>query len=263
MKKFLIVFLILTVYFIYSQTGDKVVVGGTGANQDLLRDLAEQFMDTNKGILIEVPDSIGSSGGIKGVIDGQLEIARVSRALRDKEKVEGIKYRKFALCPIVFATNLSVAVKNLKTEDIINIYNGKLKNWKELGGSDLEIAVIGREEGDSSRSTIEEVYPDFKKVKYRDDITIVNKDQDMIRKLKIKKGAIGFGTLSNMKDGKLNILSVNNLKPGAKNYNIINAFAFVYFDNKISANAKKFLDYVYGENGKEIIKSSFCEPVKE
>jgi len=263
MKKFLIILLILTVTLIYSQTGDKVVVQGTGANQDLLRNLAEQFMAINKSIKVEVPDSIGSSGGIKGVIDGKLEIARVSRALKDKEKVEGIKYRKFALCPIVFASNPGVTIKNLKMEDIINIYNGKIKNWKKLGGPDLEIAVIGREEGDSSRSTIEEVYPEFKKIKYRDDITIVVKDQDMISKLEIKKGAIGFGTLANMKDGKLNVFSVNNLKPGTKNYNIINAFAFVYFEKKISANAKKFLDFVYGEKGKEIIKSSFCEPVKE
>jgi len=220
-------------------------------------------METNKGILVEVPDSIGSSGGIKGVIDGKLEIARVSRALKDKEKVEGIKYRRFALCPIVFASNPGVKIKNLKMKDIMDIYNGRIKNWKKLGGPDLEITVFGREEGDSSRSTIEEVYPEFKKNKYRDDITIVVRDQDMISNLKTKKGAIGFGTLANMKDGKLNVFSINNLIPGTKKYNIMNAFAFVFFENKLSANAKKFLDFVYGEKGKEIITLSFCEPVKE
>ncbi|MBN2546962.1 MAG: substrate-binding domain-containing protein [Spirochaetes bacterium] len=263
MKKFLIIFLILTVALIYSQTDNRIVIQGTGANQDLLREIAEQFMVINKNIKVEVPDSIGSSGGIKGVIDGKIEIARVSRALKEKEKVEGIKYRKFALCPIVFATNPSVTIKNLNINDIINIYRGKIKNWKKLGGPDLEVAVIGREEGDSSRSTIEEVYPEFQTIKYSDKVTILVRDQDMIRDLKLKKGAIGFGALVNMKNSKLNVLSVNNLKPDTKKYNIMNAFAFVYFEKKISYNAKKFLDFVYSQKGIEIIKSNYCEPVNQ
>ncbi|OHD13966.1 MAG: hypothetical protein A2086_10540 [Spirochaetes bacterium GWD1_27_9] len=264
MKKIYVLFLILIVNtIIFSQTSNKIVIGGTGANQDLLKDLAEQFMDVNKNTIVEVPDSIGSSGGIKAVIEGQIDIARVSRNLKDKEKETGLKYRKFALCPIVFASNLSVNVKNLKTEDILNIYSGKIKNWKELGGADLEIVVIGREEGDSSRATIEEAFPDFKKVKYREDIIIVNKDQDMIRKLKVKKGSIGFGTLANMNGDKLNIFSINNIKSDSSSYNLINAFAFVYFENKINSLAKKFLEFVYSEDGKKTIKSSFCEPIKE
>jgi phosphate transport system substrate-binding protein len=128
------------------------IIAGTGDSQPLLRHLAKRFENDNisSGILVYVPDSIGSGGGILALKKGVAQLARTARPIKKREK-EGLISIPFAVSPIVFAVHPSVTgIDNLTSSDVLGIYSGKFKNWSELGGVDHKIYVVDREHGDSS-----------------------------------------------------------------------------------------------------------------
>lgn len=260
LKRLLCIFIFLLLFVNGFSAKEKITVGGTGACQNLVKKLAKAFMLDNDGI-VEVPDSIGSGGGIKMAGKGVIEIGRVARKITDKEKKYKLKYKEFALSPIVFGTKSDVGVKNLSSSDVCKIFSGKIKNWKELGGKDLPIYVIGREKGDSSLSEIRKYLKGFNKVSFPENIIIALKDLEMIEKVEGKDGAIGFGTLSNFSNAKLKLFSIDGISPTIENvqrgkYKIFSTFAFVY--KKLSGLSKSFMDFVFSDKGKKIINENFC-----
>lgn len=260
MKKFLVIVFIFFLLFVNSLIAqEKITVGGTGSCQDLVRALAKAFMAVNKGT-VEVPDSIGSGGGIKATISDSINIGRIARELTDAEK-KNLNYREFALSPVVFGTVSDVGVTNLNSTDICKIYSGEITNWKQVGGKDLKIYVIGREKDDSSLTEIVKSLNGFSNVKFPESIIIALKDQEMIDKIKGKEGTIGYGTLSNFKASNLKIFSIDNIAPTLSNtqnnkYKIYSTFAFVY--KNLTGLSKEFVDFVYSSKGKKIIGENNC-----
>ena len=86
-----------------------------------------------------------------------VDIGNSSRALQDTEKEKGVVENVIAIDGIAVITNSSNAVENLSKEDLIKIYTGEIKNWKELGGKDENIVVLGREAGSGTRGAFEEL----------------------------------------------------------------------------------------------------------
>ena len=78
-----------------SAATEKIVIAGTGDSQSLLRVLAGDFEKSHPGTAIEIPDSIGSGGGIKATAMGKCDLGREARGIKDKEKKYGLKYRLF------------------------------------------------------------------------------------------------------------------------------------------------------------------------
>jgi phosphate transport system substrate-binding protein len=128
------------------------VVAGSGDSQPLLRHVAKRFESDNisSGIIVYVPDSIGSGGGILALKKGVAQLARTARPIKKREH-DGLISIPFAISPIVFAVHSSVTkIDNLTSQEILGIYSGQIKNWSELGGADHKIYVVDREHGDSS-----------------------------------------------------------------------------------------------------------------
>ena len=237
---------------------DNVLVAGTGANQTLVRALAAGFMQANPGIKVDVPDSIGSGGGIKEITAKRIDIARVARGLKDSEKQAGLVYAEFAVSPVVFAAGQDIQLQNINSMDINKIYRGTLTNWKEAGGADRAVMVIAREPGDSSLAVIE---AELGELQYNEQvITLATKDQEMIDLLKSKGNAIGFGTLSNMKKEGLHILSLDGRQPETADYPLNNRFAFVYWEAELTAAARQFIEFVHSPAGEKIIRQEYCFP---
>ncbi len=155
----------MLVFFFVTSTAanaqESLVVAGTGDSQALLRKLAVVFEKSHPGTRIEVPDSVGSGGGIKAVSRGAAGLGRTARPLKEKEK-PGLTEVPFGKSPVVFATHGSLPqVKSLSRQQLFAIYSGKVRNWKEVGGPDAKTYPISREEGDSSLETINHHMPGF------------------------------------------------------------------------------------------------------
>jgi phosphate transport system substrate-binding protein len=128
------------------------IIAGTGDSQSLLRHVAKRFESDNisSGIIVYVPDSIGSGGGILALKKGVAQLARTARPIKKREH-DGLISIPFAISPIVFAVHPSVkGIDNLTSREVLGIYSGKIKNWFELGGVNNKIYVVDREHGDSS-----------------------------------------------------------------------------------------------------------------
>jgi len=155
---------------------ESLTIAGTGDSQSLLRTVATFFEKRFPQHKVSVPDSVGSGGGVDALILGKVSMARTARALTDEEINAGNhngdnqKIHQFliAYSPVVFAThNKLSSISNLTSTQILQIYSGEVRDWNELRPlsqrtpTKEKIYPINREEGDSSRTVLEQHIPEF------------------------------------------------------------------------------------------------------
>lgn len=244
---------------------EEVVVAGTGDSQLLLRALASRFQEIHPQIKVIVPDSVGSSGGIKAVAKGKSDLGRVARPIKEKEKKYALKYKRFAESPVVFTVNPSVTgVENITYAQVVDIYSGKLKNWKYLGGSEHKIYPVNREVGDSSRSVLEKNIAGFNQIK-ENIAKVFYTTQEAKAALVEHNHTIGYTALSAVPGTGLKILKLEGFYPDSKNiksnnYKLSTPFGIVYRDD-LKDSAKQFLDFLWSDEAKKIIKAYGCIPI--
>ena len=111
-----------------SSEGTTISVSGSTSVGPSMEKIAERFEKANEGVSVEI-QQIGSSDGIKNAIDGVSEIGMASRDLKDEEKSAGLQETKIAIDGIAVITNKNNPVKNLTTDQVKDIYTGKITNW--------------------------------------------------------------------------------------------------------------------------------------
>jgi phosphate transport system substrate-binding protein len=168
---------------------DTVLITATGASTiaPLMSEIGKSFEKANPHVRIDV-QSGGTSRGITDVRQGLARIGMVSRALHaDEADLESVLIARDGVGMIVHKSN---PVKMLTREQIIAVYSGAIRNWKELGGPDLPITVISKAEG---RSTLEVFTQYFgltsRAIKAQ---IIIGDNQQEIRTVSTNKGAIGY-----------------------------------------------------------------------
>ena len=134
----------------------KLSLSGSTSMEKVCEALAETFMEEYPDVTVTV-EYTGSGAGIESVTNKMVDIGNSSRALKDTEKEKGVVENVIAIDGIAVITNNSNEVENLTKEDLIKIYTGEIKNWKELGGKDENIVVLGREAGSGTRGAFEEL----------------------------------------------------------------------------------------------------------
>ena len=243
----------------------ELVIPGTGDSSQILKILSDDFSKINKNIKILIPPSIGSSGGIKGLVEKKFEIARVAGDQSKKINKFKLKYTKFADSPIVFAIHKSVKnISQLSESQIKQLYSGEIKFWHEISKSQKgkKVYLLGREKGDSSRKTIQKAWPDFKTT--QDSKTVFSTDElkELLTRHPFTLGYLPFSRLPkechllviNQEDPKLYIR-----KPNYK-YKLTVPFGLVYKDN-LSAPAKMFLKYLSSDRAKKLLIKNRVRPL--
>jgi phosphate transport system substrate-binding protein len=140
----------------------KVTASGSTTVSPLMAEIAKRLEGTNPGLRIDIQTG-GSSRGINDAIKGASDIGMTSRALKDSEKpgVTAIKIAQDGVAMLVHASN---PITNLTDAQVLAIYTGSAKNWKDVGGKDAPITVINRAEG---RSELE-LFTEYLKIKSAD-----------------------------------------------------------------------------------------------
>lgn len=245
--------------------GQKIVVAGTGDSQTLLAELARALEQKLNGGEIEIPDSIGSSGGIKALSAGRVDLARTARPLRNNETEQGLRAILFARSPVVFVSHPSVqGVKNIKSQDIVDIYSGRVSDWQALGGQKHRIYAVTRESDDSSINVLKQHIPGFS------DLAEVNaktfySTPATIEALTNHRFTLGFSSLSAINNTSLHVLKFNNVAPSEQNvadgsYPLVVPFYIVYRDQPTGL-AKAFIDFLFSKEGRRIILDFGAVPV--
>ena len=150
--------------------GGTVATDGSTSMEKVIGALGESFMEANKGTTFTY-NPTGSGSGIQAVSEGRCDIGLSSRALKDDEKAAGLKETIVALDGIAIIVNPQNPVKDLSLEQIAKIYTGEITNWKDVGGEDAEIVLIGREAGSGTRDGFESITETKDACQYRQELT--------------------------------------------------------------------------------------------
>ena len=163
---------------------------------------------------------------------------------------------------IAIIVNPENPVNDLDLETIAKIYTGEIKNWKEIGGKDAEIVLIGREAGSGTRDGFESITNTEAKCAYRQELISTG---DVITTVASNPNAIGYASLASVKD-TVKALTVDGVKPSEEtikdgSYVVQRPFVLVTKkDTALSESAQKFFDFITSEAAHEIITSAGVVP---
>ena len=239
-----------------------VSTDGSTSMEKVIMSLGESFQAENKGITVGY-NPTGSGSGITAVSEGRCDIGLASRALKDDEKAAGLKETVLALDGIAIIVNPENKVSDLTVEQIAKIYTGEITNWKDVGGDDAEIVLIGREAGSGTRDGFESITGTKDSCKYRQELTSTG---DVITTVTGNPNAIGYASLASVKD-TVKAISVNGIAPSEAtvsdgSYEVQRPFILVTKEGvELSKAAQLFFDYATGKDAADIISAAGAVPV--
>ena len=235
----------------------KLSLSGSTSMEKVCEALAETFMEEYPDVTVTV-EYTGSGAGIESVTSKMVDIGNSSRALKDTEKEKGVVENVIAIDGIAVITNNSNEVENLTKEDLIKIYTGEIKNWKELGGKDENIVVLGREAGSGTRGAFEELLGIVDSCVYAGELDSTG---GVKAKVASTEGTIGYVSLDVVDDTvkalKLDGVEATEANIKAGSYLLSRPFVMAT-NGEISAQneiVQTWFGYIKSAKGQEVIKS--------
>ena len=234
-----------------------VATDGSTSMEKVIGALGEFFMEANKDVTFTY-NPTGSGSGITAVSEGRCDIGLSSRALKDEEKAGGLKETVLALDGIAIIVNPANPVNDLDLDTIAKIYTGEITNWKDVGGNDAEIVLIGREAGSGTRDGFESITGTKDACQYRQELTSTG---DVITTVATNPDAIGYASLAALKDSvkALTVGGVQATEDSVKNgsYVVQRPFVLVTKDGtELSPAAQAFFDYATSADAAPIIAAA-------
>ena len=234
-------------------SGSISMVGSTSMEK-LANALSEAFMEEYPDVTVTA-EFVGSGAGIEAVTNGTADIGNSSRSLKDEEKAAGVVENIVAIDGIAVCVDPANEVSDLTKEQLTNIYNGTITNWKEVGGADEPIIVIGREAGSGTRGAFEELVDLKDACKYANELDSTGA---VIAKVASTPGAIGYASLDAL-DDSVKALSLEGVEATAENIKAGNYFLSRPFvmatKGEISEQndlVQAWFDFVLGDEGQQV-----------
>lgn len=252
-----------------TQPGSAGVLTITGSTTVLpvVAQAAERYMDTQPGVDIQVNGG-GSGVGVQSAGEGTAMIGMTSRDLKkeEKEKYPGLREHQIAIDGIAIITHTSNPVPSLTLDQVKAIYNGNITNWKDVGGNDAAIVVIGRDSASGTREFFHE------KVMNKEDFvqTQLEKNSNGAVKQSVQQtpAAIGYVGLGYVDDsvhvvpilagGKAVAPSVETVKD--KSYPIARPLNFLT-NGEPSGIIAEFIAFIESPEGQQIVTDEGFVPL--
>ena len=234
-----------------------VTLAGSTSMEKLANAMNEAFMEKYPNVSATA-EFTGSSAGIESLEAGSVDIGDASRALSDDEKSQGIVENIVAIDGIAVITDTANTVTDIKSEDLAKVYTGEITNWKDLGGPDEQIVVIGREAGSGTRDAFEELMDVKDSCKYAQELDSTGA---VLAKVAATPGAVGYVSLDVL-DDTVNGLKINSVEPTEDNilagdYVLQRPFVMAT-KGEISEQSKQvqaYFDFINSADGQNVIKS--------
>lgn len=234
-----------------------VSTDGSTSMEKVIGALSESYMAANKDVTVNY-NPTGSGAGITAVQEGTCDIGLSSRALKDEEKAAGLKETVLAYDGIAIIVHPDNPVSDLSIEQIAKLYTGEITNWKDVGGNDAEIVLIGREAGSGTRDGFESITDTKDACQYRQELTSTG---DVINTVSQNPDAIGYASLSAVGDSvkALTVGGVEATEATVKDgsYVVQRPFVLVTKEGtKLSPAAQAFFDYALSADAASIIAAA-------
>ena len=240
-----------------------VATGGSTSMKNVIAALTEGFAEVEPGVTVSY-DPTGSGAGITGATDKTLDIGLSSRALKDDEKND-VDGTIVALDGIAIVVNKASKVADLTVDQLKQMFTGEITNWKDVGGDDGEIVLVGREAGSGTRDGFESIVDVKDACKYAQELTATGA---VISAVEANPLAIGYASLSAVGDTVKAVTvegvecSEDTVKDGT--YKIQRPFVFVTNDSApLSEQAQAFFDFATSTDAADLIRTAGAVPVNE
>jgi len=244
---------------VFPAFAEELVLKGSTTVLPISQKVAESYMKLHPDVKISLSGG-GSSNGIKAIIDKTTDIGNSSRFIKPKEielavskGIYPVPHRIALDCivPIVHPKN---QVQDLTKEQLRDIYTGKIKNWKEVGGDDMAIVVISR---DTSSGTFE-VWESLvmEKARVIPGALTVPSNGGLVQTVSTTPGALGYIALGYINDG-VKVLSVNKV-PGTPEttrsgqYEISRPL-FMFTNGWPEGRTADFMNYLLSDKGQKLV----------
>lgn len=234
-----------------------VATDGSTSMEKVIGALGEAFMEQNDGVTFTY-NPTGSGSGIQAVQEGRCDIGLSSRDLKDEEAASGLTATVLAYDGIAVIVHPDNPVADLDVETIAKLYTGEIANWKDVGGSDAPVVLIGREAGSGTRDGFESVTGTKDKCQYRQELTSTG---NVITAVAQNPDAIGYASLASL-DDSIRALTVGGVAPSEEtvkdgSYAIQRPFVLVTkTDTKLSDAAQAFFDFATSADASALISKA-------
>ena len=240
-----------------------VAAGGSTSMKNVIAALTEGFAEVEPGVTVSY-DPTGSGAGITGATDKTLDIGLSSRALKDDEKND-VDGTTVALDGIAIVVNKDSKVADLTVDQLKQMFTGEITNWKDVGGDDGEIVLVGREAGSGTRDGFESIVDVKDSCKYAQELTATGA---VISAVEANPLAIGYASLSAV-GGTVKMVTVGGVECSEEtvkdgSYEVQRPFVFV--TNKsvtLSEQAQAFFDFATSADAADLIRTAGAVPVNE
>lgn len=237
-------------------SGSISMVGSTSMEK-FANALSESFMEKYPDVTVTA-EFVGSGAGVEAVLGGTADIGNSSRNLKDEEKAKGVAENIVAIDGIAVVVDPANTVGDLTKQQLSDIYEGKVTNWKDVGGNDAPIVVVGRESGSGTRSAFEELLKLEDICKYSNELDSTGA---VMAKVASTPGAIGYVSLDVL-DDSVKALKLEGAEPTEENikagsYFLSRPFVMATKGEISEQNdlVKALFDYIYSDEGTEILKA--------
>lgn len=239
----------------------KVSTDGSTSMEKVIGGLGEVFNANHPGVTFTY-NPTGSGSGITAVSEGRCDIGLSSRNLKDSEISAGLTETVLAFDSIAVIVHPDNPVEGLTLEQLTAIYTGQVTNWQEVGGSDSEIVVIGREAGSGTRDGFESITGTQDICCYRQELS---SNGDVIATVSANPNAIGYASLSAVKDS-VKVITLDGTAPSEAtvkdgSYPLCRPFVLVTkADSPLSETAQSFYDYAISAEARTVISAAGVVP---
>ena len=234
-----------------------VTLAGSTSMQKLCEAMIESFEESYPDITVTA-EYTGSGAGLESLVGGKTDIGNASRALKDGEKDSGAVENIVAIDGIAVITHTSNTVSDLTSQQLTDIYTGKITNWVDLGGADEAIVVLGREAGSGTRGAFEELLDVADQCAYAQELDSTG---GVLAKVASTPGSIGYVSLD-VVDGTVKALSLDGVEPTEENivagsYKLSRPFVMATLGTVEEQNdlVKTWFNYVQSDEGQAVIKA--------
>ena len=240
-----------------------VATGGSTSMKNVIAALTEGFAEVEPGVTVSY-DPTGSGAGITGATDKTLDIGLSSRALKDEEKND-VDGTTVALDGIAIIVNKASKVADLSVDQLKQMFTGEITNWKDVGGEDGEIVLIGREAGSGTRDGFESIVDVKDSCKYAQELTATGA---VISAVEANPLAIGYASLSAVGDtvAMVTVEGVECSEDTVKDSSYKIQRPFVFVTNKsvtLSEQAQAFFVFATSKDAADLIRTAGAVPVNE
>jgi phosphate transport system substrate-binding protein len=266
----------LSIAILISATGfsqEKITVKGSDTMVILAQKWAELYMKNNPSSNIQVTGG-GSGVGITALINGTTDICNSSRPMKQTE-IEKLKARYNTLgvqipCAkdgVTIFLNEANKVEELSLKQLSDIYSGKIRNWKDVGGNDVEIRVYGRE---NSSGTYVYFHDEVVKADYAANVQTLPGTAAVVNAVKKDINGIGYGGAAYAvgvkhakvkKDDKSSAYLPTAESIGKGEYPITR-FLYMYLRNRPTGGTKKYIDWILSAEGQYVVTEVGYFPYK-